>query len=101
MPVPALAQADKAIDAASQAERLGLIGVLALVGIALGYVLWRMYLKMIAGYEATEKRLIAERDRAIKRNDDLHAYINDVVLPLVTEANRAASRTMRRVLDEQ
>lgn len=96
-----LAQAKEAIDAAAQAERLGLIGVLALVGlVAVSVIIW-LVRRVLAEYKATIERLIEERNAALRKVENLHAYIDDIVLPAVGAANNAVSRSMRRVVDEQ
>lgn len=99
-PIPLTTVTTEAVDIAARAERLGLIGVLALVSITLGYVLWRVHQKAMADKDETIQRLLAERNEAQKRERALHAYIDDTIVPLVTEASRGVSRTMRRVLDD-
>ena len=91
---------DQALDLAERIQQGGFVLLLIVLVITFGWMLYKLFNRAMDDKNATIERLLLERDQAQKRERDLHAYIDDVVLPLVTEANRATSRTMRRVLDE-
>lgn len=102
-----VAQASEAIDAAGRIETLGIVGVVALVAIVLAALAWWLKKqsdaannRIIESLEADKTRLLAERNAAQKKVENLHAYIDDIVLPAVGAANSAVSRSMRRVVDE-
>lgn len=96
-----LAQAKEAIDAASQAERLGLIGVLAVTVIAFGFAAWRLFNKAIADKDATIQRLLKERNDALRRERELHLFYEAQVAPQIGESTRLAALLMRRVADDE
>lgn len=87
-----------ALDAAAQAERLGLIGVLALLVIVLGWVLW----KIVARAMSDRDKQLAEKDEMIASlladNQRLRS-LYDRVIVLAASASKAAAEEVKRLTD--
>lgn len=89
-----LAQASEALEAAGQAERLGLIGVLALFVIAL--VFGFLTERIVSGSQYARMR--DERDAALAENGRLRSMY-DKVLVLAAQSNSAAAEELRRLTE--
>ena len=96
-----LAQTKEALDAAAQAERLGLIGVLAAFVIASGFIIWRLVASSLTTRDDTIQRLIKERNDALRRERELHVFVETQVAPQIGDATKLAALLMRRVVDDE
>ena len=92
------AQVQEAVDIAGRAERLGLIGVLALLVLVLGWVLWRLFNQAIASRDATITRLLGERNQALEDNARLRGMYDRVIV-LAASASKQAADEVRRLTD--
>lgn len=93
-----IAQTQEALEAAAQAERLGLIGVLALLVIVAATVIVWLVRKQQRDSDAEKVELKARIDTLLEDNVRLRSMY-DRVLVLAASASAQAAEEVRRLTD--